>query len=468
SSTRLFGVYASATIGYQDQLYVTLNARNDWSSTLPIDNNHFFYPGGNLSWVASRTFNLDKTPISYLKFRAGYGKTGNSPAPYLINPVLIAGSVPVPFGQISFPFNGISSFRVQNSIANANLEPILTTEAELGLEIKFLNNRIGIDAAVYDKKTDGQIFAVPIAPGTGYTSLVQNLGLVSNKGIELGLDLKPVLSKNFSWTINYNYTKNKNKVERLGGGLEKAFIYQIVGGVELDAVPGETVAGIYAFGPQMTPDGKVIVSQATGKPLRSTDRIKYGNGLHDYSMGLSNSFRFKDFFLNVSFDYREGGVFYSKTAEQLLFTGNGLPTIYNDRRPFVLPNSVIQSGVDAGGKPVYEENTTPITGSTFQDFWPESGNPAFAYGNDILDRSFFKLRDVSLTYSLPDKIASKIKAANLSVTVYARNLLLWTPSSNLYIDPEATNFGNDITSQLGEFETSPTSKQFGVALKASF
>ncbi len=465
---RLFGVYASATVGYKNQLYVTLNARNDWSSTLPIDNDHFFYPGGNLSWVASNSFNLKQSPISYLKFRAGYGQTGNSPAPYQIYPVLIAGTVPIPFGQISFPFNGVSSFRIQNAIANANLKPIITKEAELGMDIRFFHNRIALDVSAYDKKTDGQIFNVPIAPSSGYTSLVQNLGLVSNKGVEIALDVKPVDSKNITWDINYNFSQNWNKVEHLTGSLQKVSIFQIIGGVELDAFPGKSVSGIYSFGPQMTSDGKIIVSAATGKPLPTTNRVFYGNAENDYRMGLSNSFRFKDWMINFSLDYRQGGVFYSKTAEQLLFTGNGRPTIYNDRRPFVLPNSVVQDGVDASGKPIYVENTTPITGNNFQDFWPESGNPAMAYSNDILDRSFLKLRDVSLSYILPQKMASKIKATNLTLTVYARNLLLWTPASNFYIDPEASNFGNDLTSQLGEFETAPTSKQFGVALKASF
>jgi hypothetical protein len=236
----------------------------------------------------------------------------------------------------------------------------------------------------------------------------------------------------------------------------------------LDAVPGQSVSGIYAFGPQYTSNGKIIVSAVTGKPLQSPNRIFYGNAENDYAMGLSNNFRFKEWNLNFSLDYRKGGVFYSKTAEQLLFTGNGRPTIYNDRRPFILPNSVVQNGVDNNGKPVYIENTTPITESSFQDFWPESANPALAYSNDILDRSFLKLRSISLSYSLPNQIASKIKANNLTLSIYARNILLWTPASNFYIDPEATNFGNDLTSQLGEFETAPTSMQFGVALKASF
>ncbi len=468
SRTRLLGVYGQATLGYKSQLYVTLNARNDWSSTLPIDANHFFYPGGNLSWVASNSFNLKSSPISYLKFRAGYGKTGTSAPVYSTNPVLIAGSVPIPFGNVAFPFNGVSSFRIQNVIANSKLKGVITTESELGMDIRFFNNRIGLDVSVYDKSADGQILNVPISPGSGYTALTENIGLIDNKGIELSLDVKPVSTKNFTWSFNYNYTKNVNKVEHLTNGLTKVTVFGLNGGVELDAVPGKTATGIYSFGPQMTPDGKVIVAASTGKPIPTTNRIYYGNAENDFSMGFSNTLRFKEWQVNFSLDYRQGGVFYSKTAEQLLFTGGGIPTTYNDRRPFIYPNSVVQNGTDAQGKPIYEENTTPITENNLQDFFPEGNNPALAYSNDIIDRSFLKLRDVSISYALSEKIASKIKVHNLSLTIYARNLLLWTPQSNLYIDPEASNFGNDLTSQLGEFETAPISKQFGVALKANF
>jgi TonB-linked SusC/RagA family outer membrane protein len=466
--TRLIGVYGQATLGYKSQLYVTLNARNDWSSTLPLNNNHFFYPGGNLSWVASNSFKLKNTPISYLKFRAGYGKTGTTAPAYSIYPVLVAGSVPLAFGNIAFPFNGVSSFRIQNTLANANLKGVITTESELGVDIRFLNNRIGLDVSVYDKSADGQILNVPISPGSGYNFLTENIGLIDNKGIELSLDIKPVSTRNVTWSFNYNYTKNVNKVEHLTNGLTKVTIFGISGGAELDAVPGQSATGVYAFGPQMTPDGKVIVSPTSGKPIPTSSRIYYGNAENDYSMGFSNSLKFKEWQINFSLDYRKGGVFYSKTAEQLLFTGGSRATLYNDRRPFIYPNSVIQNGVDASGKPVYVENTIPITESNLQDFFPEGNNPALAYRNDILDRSFLKLRDVSLSYVLSEKIASKIKMHNLSLTVYARNLLLWTPASNMYIDPEASNWGNDLSSQLGEFETAPLSKQFGVALKANF
>ena len=470
SRRRLIGVYAQATVGFKDQLYLTLNARNDWSSTLPVNHNHFFYPGANASWVASQTFGFKGSTVSYLKFRAGYGKTGADPAPYQLYPVLLIGNITLPFGSITFPYNGVSSFLIQNSIANPNLKPVLTSEAEVGMEIRFLHNRIGLDVALYDKRTDGQIFAVPISPSTGYTSLVQNLGLVSNKGVELSFDAKPVDSKNVQWSVTYNFTKNWNKVVNLTGGPLNV-VLNTAYDAELIAYPGKSVTGMYAPGPAYTADHKVIVNAATGVPVQDTSnnsRVYYGDAENDYRMGFSNTLTFKDWTINFTLDYRKGGVMYSGTSDLLNFTGNAIPTTYNDRRPFIIPNSVVETGLDAQGKPVYAENTTAITEGGYDAYWYPTSNIAGTYEQRIIDRSFLKLREVSLSYKLPQAWSSKIGSNNLSLTVYGRNLLLWTPAGNSYIDPEASNLGNDLISQLGEFRTAPTSRQFGVALKASF
>jgi len=410
---------------------------------------------------------MSNSPVSYLKFRAGYGKTGFDAQPYQLYPVLVVGNVGLPFGSITFPFNGVSSFLIQNSIANSALEPVLTTEAEVGMEIRFFDNRIGLDAALYDKRTNGQIFNVPIAPSSGYTSLVQNLGLVSNKGIELAFDARLVNTKNFDWNINYNFSKNWNKVENLTGG-PKNVILNTAYDAELDAFPGKSVFGLYAPVPEYTTDGKIIVNASSGVPVVAQDKGYYGDAENDYRMGFTNNITFKGVTLNFTFDYRQGGVMYSGTADLLNFVGNAIPTTYNDRRPFIIPNSVVQKGTDTNGKPIYGENTTAITESTYDSYWYPTSNLALTYQQRIIDRSFLKLREVSLSYRLPQKWASKIGSSNLSLTVYGRNFLLWTPESNPYIDPEASNLGNDLTSQLGEFRTAPTSKNFGVALKASF
>jgi TonB-linked SusC/RagA family outer membrane protein len=464
---RLMGAYAQAVVGYKDQLYLTLNARNDWSSTLPIDNNTFFYPGANLSWIASNTFDLDRSGISFLKFRAAYGKTGSDAPPYDVYPVLTIGNVTLPFGSITFPFNGVSAFGIANTLGNPSLKPIITSETELGTEIRFWKNRLGFDVAVYDKRTDGQIFTVPISPSSGYTGLVENLGLVSNKGIEVAADAKPVATKDFGWSITYTFSKNWNKVENLTGGPDKVILSRAFD-AELDAYPGKSVTGLYAPVPLYTPDGKIIVNPANGMPLISPDKGYFGDAAYDYTMGMVNNLTYKNWGLNFSLDYRRGGVMYSGTSDLLLFTGNSYATTYNDRRPFIIPNSVIQTSVDANGHPSYAENTTVIDEAHYDSYWYFTSNAGLSYFDRILDRSFFKLRDISVSYNLPKSWASKIAAANLSLSVYGHNFLLWTPQSNIYIDPEASNLGNDLTSQFGEFRTAPTSKQYGVQLRATF
>lgn len=464
---RLMGAYAQAVVGFRNQLYLTLNARNDWSSTLPIDNNRFFYPGANLAWIASKTFDIERSGISFLKFRAAYGKTGSDAPPYNVYPVLTIGDVNLPFGSITFPFNGVSAFGVANTLGNPGLKPIITSEAEFGTEIKFWKNRLGFDVTVYDKRTDGQIFTVPISPSTGYTGLVQNLGLVSNRGIEVAADAMPVDTKNLTWTITYTFSKNWNKVENLTGGPDKVILARAFD-AELDAYPGKTVTGLYAPVPLYTADGRIIVNPTTGIPLIDPDKGYFGDAAYDYTMGLVNNLNYKNWGLNFSLDYRKGGVMYSGTSDLLLFTGNSYVTTYNDRRPFIVPNSVIQTSVDASGHPVYAENTKAIDEAHYDSYWYFTSNPGLAYFDRIVDRSFLKLRDISVSYNFPKSWTSKIAASNLSVSVYGRNFLLWTPSSNIYIDPEASNLGNDLTSQFGEFRTAPTSKQYGVQLRATF
>ena len=477
---RRMGLYAQATASYKNQIFLTGNIRNDWSSTLPIDNNSIFYPGANLSWVASQLLSARST-ISFLKLRVAYGRTGSDPAPYQVYPKLAAGTIQLPFGTLNTPFNGVSGFSVDNVIGNTNLKPIFTDEFEFGTEIRFLHDRIGIDATAYDKKTKGQIFTVPIAPSTGYTNLVENLGTVSNKGIELTLNIKPVDTKGFTWSLIYTYAKNWNKVEELTGATQNPLIFGLSGGAELRAVVGKTVASIYAPVAEKTPDGKIVVDATTGFPTVNVAPLDkfglangyFGSGLYDYTMGLNNSLTYKNFTLNFSFDYRYGGVMYSNTANLVLFVGNGKLTTYNDRRPFIIPNSV-NAIVDASGKTTYVENQTFIggTGSGQSDnnysYYNTAQNPAGANGMAIISRSFLKLRDVNLTYNLPRQWASKIRASNASIGVYGKNFLLWTPNSNVYVDPEATNLGNDLVSQFGEFAATPLSRSYGVALRVTF
>jgi TonB-linked SusC/RagA family outer membrane protein len=477
---RRIGVYGQATLAYKNQLYLTGNIRNDWSSTLPIQKNSIFYPGANLSWLASENFSA-KNLVSYLKIRLAYGQTGSDPAPYLVYPTLGPGQVQLTFGTLNAPFNGVSAFGLPNTITNPVLKPILTNELELGTEIKFFNDRIGIDATVYDKQDKGQVLPISIPSTTGYNFLVENLGLVSNKGIELTINLVPVRTQSFNWSMNYTYARNWNNVDELTGSTQNPLLFGLGGGPEIHAVVGKTVASIYAPVAQKTPSGQIVVDPSTGFPAANTTQLDkygttygyYGSGLYNFTMGLGNSFTYKSFSLSFSLDFRYGGVMFSQTANLALFVGNSVVTTYNDRKPFIVPNSVVASQDGLGNK-TYVENKTYIGASgngqsdDYYGYYNTSINHGTAWGMDIIDRSFLKLRDVNLSYELPAKWAKKVSATSIAVAIYGRNFLLWTPRSNVFVDPEATNLGNDLIGQLGEYATQPLTRSYGGSLKITF
>ncbi|MFY0253780.1 SusC/RagA family TonB-linked outer membrane protein [Chitinophaga sp. 30R24] len=464
---RIYGLYAQATVGYHDYLFLTLNARNDWSSTLPVKNNSYFYPAVNASFILSQALKLDESVISFAKLRASWGKTGNDAGPYLTKTVLSNGSiVRLPFGTLDFPFNGVPGYSIGDVIGNPSLQPELSAEYEVGGEVKFLHNRLGFDVAYYNKETKGQILSVPITPSSGYSTITQNFGKVRNKGIEIAATVIPVDTKNFNWTINYTFARNRNVVEELPAGLNQIILNSAYD-AKFVARKGQPLGVFYAPEVATTPDGKIIVN-SSGLPTVSDADAYYGTSQRDFTMGFVNTFRYKDFTLGISVDWRKGGVFYSGTADLTYFVGNAYQTTYNDRRAFIIPNSVMQVGTDAQAKPIYAENTIPITDDNYDAYWYPTTNKGMAYHQRFLDKTYLKIRDISLTYSLPGAVAKRIAASNLSLTVFARNPFIWTPSGNTFIDPEVSNFGNDLSGEMGEFRSMPSIKSYGASLKVTF
>ena len=466
SKRRLLGAYGQATVAYEDYLYLSLNARNDWSSTLPAGNRAFFYPGANLSLVISNMTDLRSANIDFLKVRAAYGKTGRDADPYQLQSVLVPGDVLLGFGSLIFPLNNISGFEVSNVIGNNTLKPEITTETEVGLEAKFLKNRIGVDLSLYKKVSDGQIINVPVAASTGFRSLVTNFGKVENRGIELALNLVPVRSRNVNWEVNYTYTRNRNKVIELPEGLDKVD-FSVYRAIKMVARAGQPMGLIEAPTYQRTEDGRIIAN-ATGQTTITSNDTSMGSVQKDFIMGLNNSVSYKNLRLSFTLDHRMGGRMFSRTADLAYFTGNAYGTQYNDRRPFIIPNSVVQNGTDASGKPIYVENTTPVDMDHYDDFFGTSTHSGYMLEKFLMSKSFLKLRDITLSYSLPKQIASKIRAQSLTLSLIGRNFLLWTPKENMFMDPEVSDIGNDFTSEFGEVAASPSVKSFGASLRIGF
>ncbi|MDB5121390.1 MAG: TonB-linked outer membrane protein SusC/RagA family [Sphingobacteriales bacterium] len=469
SHRRLFGAYATATLGFKNYAFLTLNARNDWSSTLPQGKNSYFYPGANLALVLSDALDLSSAKISLLKVRASYGRTGNDTSPYRTANTLRSANIPVRGGgtSITFPINGVSGFSIANTLNNGALQPEISTETEVGGELRLFNNRLGIDLAYYNKISDGQILAINISPAAGYKALVVNFGKLRNRGVELALNGSPVKNKTFTWDMGYTFTRNRNLVLELPEGLDEIELNSAYD-AKFVAQRNKPLGVITAPVELRDPQGRIVVNAANGMPKPSVDNVSYGDSQRDFIMGLTNSFTVKNLTLGFTLDYRKGGVFYSGTADLLNFTGGDIKTTYNDRKPFIVPNSVVEI-TDANGTVTgYEENTVPITEDLVDDYFYHSTNKAQSYYNRILDKSFLKLRDVTLNYSLPKSISRKIKSENASITIFGRNLYTWLPKGNRTIDPEVSNYGNDLSSEFGEFRTGPSTRVFGASLRVSF
>ena len=462
---RLYGIYGQAELAWKNMAYLTLTARNDWSSTLPKENRSFFYPGVTASFLFSELFKDDlKKIINFGKVRAAWGKTGNDANVYMTQSVYAqASSSSSGWASSAFPFQktGTNAYTAGNTLGSLNLSPEMTTEFELGLNMGFLQNRIVVDFSYYDRKSDKQIFSLNMDPASGYTAMNTNLGKIGNKGIEALITLVPVRTKDFEWAITWNYTKNKNKVislpEELGGEVN---IYGFSGGTGLYAIEGEEMGIFKCYRTKTDGEGHIVVNNK-GIPLQTDDIEKVGSMNYKYQMGIGNTFRYKGVSLGIDFDIRKGGLLFSRTADISYFTGNAIQTAYNDRNPFIVPNSVQSDG--NGG---YVENTTPLDPTQIYNFWNNGG--FLSDESFLVDKSYVKLRSVVLSWELPKKWLSGTPLQGVKVSFFGNNLFLWTPSSNTFIDPELTSFGNDLEGNFGEYSANPSSRKFGFNVNVKF
>lgn len=463
SERRLYGLYNNTTFNYKDRLYLTGNIRNDWYSTLPQENRSVLYGGVNASWLFTKSFEGLKDILNYGKIRAGYGEVGVDTDPYQVNPVYVAGSADNQgFGNLNFPLGGVNAYEVGNRAANPNLKPERRKEFEAGVDLEFFKSRISLDFTYYNAKVENQILSLPLAATSGYTTQTANLGQISNEGIEALLKLAIFRnSDGFSWNTAFNFSTNDSRLEKLDDRLDQVAL----GGLSttsLVALEGQPLALIQGSVPQTTEDGQIVVD-SKGIPIAASTKEIYGDTQYDYTLGFTNEFSYKDLSLNFTFDLREGGLMYSRTADITRFTGNSITTMYNDRQPFIVPNSV-QQEIAEDGSINYVENTTQVTRGNMDDYYSATA----LNKNTVIDKSFLKLREVVLSYNIPSKLIDKTPLDNLSFSLIGRNLFLWTPESNQFIDPEISTFGTDLRSQFGEFSANPSTRSVGFSIKTRF
>lgn len=461
---RLVGVYANADLSYRNYAYLTLTARNDWSSTLPLEANSYFYPGITTSFLVTdylKSNDIDPGVLSFAKVRAAYGMTGNDADIYYIYDRFVSatsGNTRYPdMDDLSFPLNGVNSYTVSDRLGNPELQPELTKEFEVGSEIRLFNSRFGIDISYYNRLTEGLIDVLRRDPSSGYSFQIDNLGDVRNKGIELVVDGTPLKTKDFSWNISVNFARNTNVVERLDidevflGGFGDGGIYAVegkaLGQFKLNKVEEVEI------------DGEIYtVVDGDGMPIPTTDQVFLGKDYNEkYRLGLTNTINWKGLSLGATLDFRYGGSIYSYTKDYMHWTGSSPESVLNDRNPFLVPNSVVSNGDGT-----YSENTVRVNPTALHTFYSNGGFEGMSYS--ILDRSYLKLRNVSMAYNLPSSLCKRIGVNTVSLSLTANNILLWTPVENQYIDPETTTFGNDVAAKFGEFGALPSNEFYSFGL----
>lgn len=496
TQTGINSLFATTTIGYKNVLYLDATYRQDWNSTLVnpdvgIDGSeyNFGYPSVALSAIVSDMVSLPYW-ISFLKLRSSYAEVGNGAPPYAFGNTFTPGAA----------FNGQPTFSTNRTIADPNLTNERTRAMEVGLDYRMFEDRFRVDFTYYNMLSFDQVIRLPVAATSGYDFTLTNGGEIRNKGIELMLSARPVEVGDFNWDVMLNVGHNRSIVESLPdvvAGGRYSIIADVFpgdeGGADLEYVAeeGELLGQLYGLGFQRGPDGRII--HENGLPLLTEDKVSAGSFQPDVRLGLNNSFKYKDLIFSFLFDGQIGGKIYSR-SHALYATGG---TITNNDDPHLdlstLDGRTIYSvDYDADGNPVYTlEQEGGVVGPGWM--YDDAGNlvendvvvPAGGagytgyfynyYGNGFnrdnieaatYDATYFKLREVSISYNLPKELVGKMGLQRARVSFIGRNLLLFSDVPT--IDPETYSIRNGLFVNGFESTQLPSTRSYGFSVNLGF
>lgn len=469
---KINSLYGSASLGWKSMMFLDLTLRNDWSSTLPASNRSYMYPSITGSFILTELPVLSGNKIlSFAKVRAGWAMVGNDTEPYnlanlyTINPV----------------FNGNFRTTIPPTLNFPYLKPETTTSTEIGVDLRFLSNRIGLDFTYYDKSSTNQILAVAISGASGYNYKYINAGEITNKGYEFMLTMVPVKAKDFEWNINVNYSHNTNKVVSLAEGVS---VYQLGSApfkVTVNAEVGKPYGTIRGTNYVFDDKGNKLINSNGTYAVSLVEDI--GNIMPKFNMGITNSFRIKGFELSTLIDIQQGGKLFSTTnmwgmysgilSESVAINANGKNI--RDDVAGTTGGGHLYEGVygskGADGVVVYKTaagavSATPVKNATYLD--GESYGGQFYDGpiaQNIFKSDYIKLREVRLGYTIPSKLTLKYRIQNIRLAAYGRNLAIWG-RDNQHIDPENTTSSGNVQGLEGG--ALPSLRTFGVNLSFNF
>ena len=468
--SRLAGIYGDFKIGYDNWIFLEATGREDWVSILNPPNNHFFYPSISLSFVASDAIDFLKQMrnLDYLKFRGSWSKVGQVNLGADPNALDFGAYRLLPtYNQANgYPYNGVAGYTVGNQIVQAGLLPEFTKGYEGGIDFSFLQSRVTGAVTYYSTHTTNQTVPVSISTASGYSSFLLNSGEVSNQGIESKLSLIPYQTKNWTITVGGNYSHYNNKVVSINPSVPSLAIAVYGSQVGAYGVPGYQFPVIMGTDYMRDPQGHVIVDGTTGLPVVDQKLKILGNANVKDQVGLDLTIRWKNLSIYTLFEYRGGNQIYNNGGPTYDWSGTSIRTVQYNRQRFVFPNSVIDDGSGH-----YTKNTSVViqNGNGNDGFWTDQTENMGVTSNYLTSAAFWKLRQLSITYSVPTAILGKQKAIkNITISAQGRNLFMWVPKANIYTDPEFSDAG---TASNGIGLTNlqaPPSRYYGGTLSITF
>ena len=456
-------------LGWKHMVYFDATLRADQSSTLPLNNNSYLYPSFSGSFIFSEIINK-KNVLPYGKIRMSWAQVGSDTNPYQLGLLYTKSKYTYPGYTIGYINN--------NTVPNKNLKPTRTNSFEVGLETKFLNNRIGLDFTYYSQVSKDQIMGMASSWSSGYNYRLINAGEIENKGVEIALNTRLIQTKDFSWDLNLNFSKNNNKVKELVDGmdmfeLEKASWLD----VQVAAKVGENYGSIIGPDFQRNENGDILIDSSTGLPMYDKSAHVLGNASWDWTGGLVTTLAYKNLSLSAVFDVKVGADLYSMSARSAYESGKSLATLEGreewyrseeQRKAAGLPKGspdwkptggFIAPGVIDNGDGTYRPNDIYINP---EDYWMSVCRNAPSMF--IYDNSYVKCRELTLTYQFPKKLLKNV-VDNLTISFVARNpFIVYKNIPN--IDPDS-NYNN--TTGMGlEYGSLPSRKSYGFNVNIKF
>jgi TonB-linked SusC/RagA family outer membrane protein len=464
---RTAALFADVQFSFRNMLYLGLTGRNEWSTTLPEDNNSFFFPSASLGFIFSELTGLrDNDILSYGKLRASFAKIANHATPYNIVNTFTIATITDGWGTgDSFPFNGVAGFIPTNTLTNPTIEPEALLSRELGLEVKLLNNRINFDLSYYNNQNKDLLISVPVTGSTGYNAKYTNAATMENVGFEIMANFVPVSTTNFNWGISFNFSKNNNKVLSLAPGVTDISLGGFTGST-INVVAGEPYGSMFSTSFYKDDQGRVIInddvsSAGYGYPILDPTMRSLGGVSPKWLMGIGSDLNYKGLGFTFLFDFKNGGIMWNGTMSRLV--GFGVAKKTENRGESVVFDGVKGRIVD--GEVVTAGAANDIQTTYSQYYYQNIGGGASPAQEQFVEKTdWVRLREVTLSYDLGRIIKSPV-LKNISIYTTGRNLWLSTPYTG--IDPE-TNLMGAFNAQGLDYFNMPNTKSYVFGVRLDF